>query len=452
MSTQNFLVLPLLVFLFQIGQSPARCQEKELNALTEATPEIPEALESGAPRLVISHENAPSFKNVILSELFPYVKNGSFYMPSVKSLHYNWRLDDQWETAASQADSNASINEDFLKEKVSLGRSYPFGRADAIDRISDPKIAAAKLIWNIHANFWGQKALSANWIVHAIRRGQAEVKLRAEYLRVYPLSLDPEIKTPQLFRELLRFKSPPAASALSYLYFRFIGSEEDAFWVYSPAISKTRQLTGSDRTSPIATLVMSFDDLFGWSGKPEFVDAEILGDQVLLVPFPELVRRVLSRNSLDEKGNNCYSIENGNDNSVKGFVEWNFESKRFSGAAWTPSSAIYIPRKVWKVELTPRDPYSLYGREILYVDKEMMLPLYKLVYDRTGNLWKIVIASFGLVETQGHISPYNAFLIVYDVKDDSAALLGATSISYCDQLPKSISLSYFDPSRLGPGN
>jgi len=50
---------------------------------------------------------------------------------------------------------------------------------------------------------------------------------------------------------------------------------------------------------------------------------------------------------------------------------------------------------VWILELTPKDAYYAYGRQILWIDKELFFGYYKEIYDRAGEYWKTIIRGGG---------------------------------------------------------
>jgi hypothetical protein len=132
-------------------------------------------------------------------------------------------------------------------------------------------------------------------------------------------------------------------------------------------------------------------------------------------------------------------------------LRWNVENRRyFEGDAWLPSSSVWVPRRVVPIELVARDPYSEYGRQRLYVDSESFLPLLKVVYDKAGELSKIVISSYGLnlSSDRKHRRAYPYYTIV--VSDDASSMLRYHTVKYCQKEEGGIDYSGFDPSRLGP--
>lgn len=396
--------------------------------------------------VLINGNNVGQFRNSLVPEMFPLVKEGLVQVNVQPSLSSAWELDAAWEKASAKPDPSMAllVNQGAIPEQFVLPRAFPFGREDALK--SSGREMAGRILWNMAANFWGQHAIQIEWKIRDVDRNGERASYNALFRRLYPLSMNTKERPKQLFRELLRFKTPPAASSLAFLTFRFAQRDEDFLWTLSPAIGKVRQLTGSNRGDPIAGLPSSLDDLVGWSGNPYFVDAELTAEKEFLLPFPKAWNSLLRRTSSDEKDNFCYQVDPPS--GTHAFVEWNVDSKDAAVPSWMPSSIVFVPRTAWRIEVASRDPYSLVGRQILYVDKESMLPLVTIVFDKAGKLWKLVLSGFGLAEGSGKKAPYEAFSVVYSFVDAQAALFTPLSISYCDMFFPDATFADFDPSRL----
>jgi len=132
-------------------------------------------------------------------------------------------------------------------------------------------------------------------------------------------------------------------------------------------------------------------------------------------------------------------------------LKWNVGSRRFPQAAsWLPTEVVFVPVELWRVELRSRDPYSLYGRQVLYVDTELMLPVYKFVYDRAGRHWKTVMSVFGMAESEDKERyPFTSLMVIDDLKAGDSFLLDYLNIRYCNEFPEGTSLASLDPSKLG---
>ena len=259
-------------------------------------------------------------------------------------------------------------------------------------------------------------------------------------LRVFPAIIDQKLRREQLFRELLSFKTPQVLADFSFLTFRLAGNVEDALFEYSGAISKTRQLTGSNRGDPLLVFPFSLDDLMGWSGKIENLDAELSETVKAFAPFQGTEPVSISK----AEGTECVGLQDGK----SPLVQWNFDKHSVAGAGWLPVSSTYAERNLFRIEASSRDPYSLSGRQVIYIDRDSMMPVYRIVYDRGGDLWKIVISGNAMFKASDSVEPFQAFEVVIDLKSDRAALLSLKSFEYCKVPPETFNLSLLDPAKM----
>jgi hypothetical protein len=75
-------------------------------------------------------------------------------------------------------------------------------------------------------------------------------------------------------------------------------------------------------------------------------------------------------------------------------LKFGYEKPGWTGAPWAPTNVIWVKRPVWLIEAFPKDPYYSYGRQVLYLDRENNQLVYKVVYNRAGEYWKLAWADF----------------------------------------------------------
>jgi len=73
--------------------------------------------------------------------------------------------------------------------------------------------------------------------------------------------------------------------------------------------------------------------------------------------------------------------------------------QKWAAAAWWPTNLHLAKRPVWILEITAKDPYYGYGRQYLWVDRELYRAYYKEVYDRAGEYWKTMLLGGGMALT-----------------------------------------------------
>lgn len=422
-------------------------EASDIPALPAGTGPLPDSKDEGQAGIIINSANALEYKNIIIPDLFSFVRSGNIEMDAVRSVRYVWRFDEEWEKNSETALKISPTGS--LPSDTKFTRAFPFGPGSVLKEEKDPKVLGAKILWNIASNFWGMKLLNTEFELIWVKDAGADRRVGGKFVRIYPRALGVDDKTPQIFREKISFESPLQIKGFAWLTFRFLGSEEDGVWVFSPAIHKARQLTGSNRSDVLIKSSVSADDFLSWSGKPELVEAVVERTMVGLVPAPDI-----HIGNLEPTPSECLSVTDSqvSDAGKVGSARWNFENRKFpQGAAWLPNYAVFYPRELWRVELSSKDPYALYGRQILYVDTLSMLPYYKIVYDRAGRLWKTVISAFGLSQSRDKKRkvPYQAFFIVNDHLKKESYIVDFSKIHVCDGLGDGFSLADFDPRRLG---
>ncbi|RIL08422.1 MAG: hypothetical protein DCC75_08980 [Proteobacteria bacterium] len=407
---------------------------------------LPEPRTDSFNPLVLESINLDDGKSLLPAELLPAIRTGTLKIPAAKNLRYAWRYDEEWLKNTKEYKEDPRINFLDLPYKSLQQRGFAFGAADIIKAEKDAGRQGSKILWNVISTLASQRLMKQSFAFVHIKENRTTVLGSLELKRAYLAAFPSDAGSAQIFREIIRFIQPDTLSAYAWLAFRFFGEAEDAFWLYSPAISKSRQLTGSNRSDPLYRLLVSPDDLLVWSGKPEILEAKLVEIGELLIPFESLDHADLLQSSGEAS---CVDIvrRTAQINTGEGgstLPNWLFGS--------FPSDTIFVPRTAFRLELGQRDPYSLYGRQTLYVDAESMLPAYKFVYSRTGQLIKIIIGGFGLAidpETKSS-APFNSFLLAMDAAGKERTQMSSSMIHYCSEITQDFNATDFDPSHLAP--
>lgn len=417
----------------------------ELPEFESEPPELPEARANSvvAGRLINS-SNVLEYKSLLPPELFSWVQAGEISIDAIKDLDFVWRFDDGWYSAPKQREKFTLLADGGLNKGVRLSRGFAFDVKEILNEDAPVLSRGYKALWNAHSTMWSQAVLDSEFELEWFVKGKKELSLRATLSRVYPTLLDKKDKTIQLFREKLQVVQPVVLSALSWLTFRFRDSTEDYYWFASPTIQKTRRLTGSNRSDSILRTPLSLDDLFVWSGTPTGVQPYALESKTYLSPSPsflltetsETSAKCLSAPSTDSTNNTERVARGGEDSKVLN--------------SWWPEGVVFSPRKFLRIEVGSEDPFSQYGRQTIYIDQETMIPVYKFVYDRSGNLWKRVIGGVGLMATKDRRRkvPYHSFLLVQDYKKEEVSFVRFLNYRVCEELPKENEMSEYDPKKL----
>lgn len=304
----------------------------------------------------------------------------------------------------------------------------------------DSKQFAFKVLWNAAASLWRYRSLAIGHSTLLFSRSDAAPhKLEFLLERIHPLSLGaPSSTLSPLFREKISAKKPSVIDTLAWLTLRFFGNSEDFVWVASPVVRSIRQLTGSNRSDHIFSGAFSPDDLLVWSGKVEMVEPIAISQLPLLVPILE------SKNPVATKQDGCTTVAYTPETALK----LQCQGARFKGSAmWTPTNTLMVLRSVYRVELSSRDPFSAETRQVVYIDRDSGLPVYKVVWDQSGRRKKVSLGVLRALELEsGQGVPVLAGQIILHSQDGRRLALLHDSFTACANYIPGRSLEDFDPS------
>ena len=452
----RFYLIALVIFCNSIAiASP---QEPQLDS---EVPQLPTLSQSGEATLVIKGEEAFKYRSLIAPEIYQLVRSGDLVIPSGRALAYEPHSPPAPARESPEQDNHSAQ----LPPEYHLSANLPFWiDSTAVDKKADSKQLARKILWNSAAALWGSQIVDVNFDLIALRTGKIEYGLSGRVVRMYPGLVGLEGRPGQLFKEWVRFSAPKAVERFSWLTYRFLGGDEDLVWLYSPVIQKTRQITGSNRSDSILGSIFTLEDVFTWSVKPELMEATVDTMHPLLVPFPRAAAALAKPTDGEERCHRAVEQASGSSESqtaagtpsaFEGGIKssWNFEPGDAAvGAAWLPRSVVYVPRNTWRIELATQDPYSQYGRQVLYVDAATFLPIMNVVYDRAGLQQKVVISAFGEMQAGEYRAPYLAWSVVFAPDTSRAAIFKVSQYTACRSFGADISADSFDPRRLGAGS
>lgn len=440
----GFLRLFLLTLLVLFSQSNSSLSQ------------TPESVSPSVPRPVLAYRSDvvdlnsfSELKDFIPEELLPDLREGSFAFRKSDELGMVFRFDKEWMNAA-QGIGQFSIGTDGAIQGDGF---LPNGPAFALVLQSDaenlPENFGQKLLWNTYSHWWRLGMLRSSFSLVNLKDERISGESHGEVARIFP-SVYSEKFRQQFFRERVKLEVPELGAELERLTFRLFGQREDTVWASSPVLFETRRIAGSNRADPLPFAVLSLEDIFTFSGKVEIQKPSEVSSRTVFMPFAEnevvpLVKR---------ESDSCFEVKEpeSKKKGVDAQFRWNFEARTLStGAGWLPVNTTYVQRGVWRVVSLVLDPYSLEGWQVLYVDQETLLPMYRFVFDKTGRLWKTILSSFGLAETEDKSFriAYPIFTAVRDHVSGQASLLNYEEFQFCPQ-DLADRESEFLPSVLGP--
>lgn len=438
------LMLPAVLFgLLTIGCSSA-------GAETEAI-EIPVLSKLASPKdenpsgTQINEHNLGEFEQLIPDELKPAIKAADISLTAFRSLRTAGdAFDDRWLAVSAERVATPDMLEQVIRD--GFPRSFLF--SSSIKVLDDATLSirqqGEQLLWNAQSPVASRASYGADFTL-AENGATQGFSLRGSVQRVVPRRFRAEDRTGQLFRERIRIESPAVLKGLSWLTFRFINEQEDVVWAHSPAIKKTRQITSTNRSDPFLGSPLAAEDLLGFAGKIQLLEGVRISRQLLVAPFFSLETLALKSEAA------CATFVP--DRRRHAPAAASASEGKMTHAPSSIADMSFVPRELVRIDLLQRDPYSIYGRQVIYLDAENLAPYYKFVFNRTGQLEKIVITAHALVASADAkiktIVPTSTF--IRSNSDKRTATITYDRIRFCEEGDPTVTLTDFDPKGLGQG-
>lgn len=217
--------------------------------------------------------------------------------------------------------------------------------------------------------------------------------------------------------------SPFDMAGTAMMTWRYRTEKEDMLNGYVPAIRRVRRMTPAGRSDAMFGSDFARDDGgYGlYDGAIKNFKWKIIGEGEVIGGFIGAKPMTVLKN---KDGEWEYDMKN------KDLFQWSYKVKGGSAAPWFVESGVWTKRPVWIIEGIPKDQYYNYGKQIFYIDKELNIGYWKVIYDRTGKYWKTLWAMWGMAQDTQKTSSWNAILH-FNIVDERAQ--HATSI---DSTPK----------------
>ena len=339
----------------------------------------------------LTSSNVIDYKNLLPSFLSLLIEKNLFAAAVVKKLNYQWHYYTEGSVPELKSLSTASTS-NFLQAYNILEDSLSL------------QFSAGNFVYSGSLKWFSS---------HRVRKS-----VKFSLLKTRKISNPPSISLVEQLSFVEVFKSDlvPPLSGLSHTTLRKNTAEHDHYWICSPVLKYSRKIPDTLRGDSILASSFSLDDFFTNSLRIKDSKAQIIDEKKLLLPFlsesslkinsPKNIPHNLSR-LFPKSPSKSYSVigkyKDKYNNRVS--TKWNADFKAWpSSSPWIPNQIIFTPRDVWVIELYPNDPYYPTGKQILYVDKESFLPVYKEIFNKSGDLEKTIISAWGLATTKDQIS------------------------------------------------
>jgi hypothetical protein len=435
------IALAVLVATACLTAGPARAAV-ETGGTATAIQEVPEGT-------VLSKDNWEIAKGHLPDEILELYKRGDYQHPIRKLEGKKGTIADPRLVELSQENKGKfDVNEEGTVVDVKTGErpsviiGWPFPEIAP----DDPK-AGTKALWNyLYTLHWAgsfHTTSPLNWVSRdagIMRRISVDVHFKyydgqpPEFQKLVgenPLNI--------LNRTMGVVKEPADVNGLVSLNWRYReGDKDDQAWTYVPALRRVRPINPANRADGFLGSDLSQDDGPYFDGKPEDFTFKLIGDGWILGTFdnkgldapvsPKALKDLADVSPLVEESESGWRLSYPQTTLIAAQEDgWKQEGGQ---VAWAPQQIALVARPVWIVEATPKNPYYLYGKQVMYFDKENFRGYWKSKYDWKGNVLMNYQVPESLIQkidgAPGHmrISYAGGVAVTNNIKSDRATVSG----------------------------
>jgi uncharacterized protein DUF1329 len=249
---------------------------------------------------------------------------------------------------------------------------------------ADPA-AGVKLVWNFFYQSYllgdDHNLVTLSWVS---RRG-LDRRVATDVWQKYYDGQGPRgpASNPQglLFQQLSTTTFPADLQGTVALAWRYRDARRDSTWAYVPALRRVRAVSPTNRSDGFLGSDISQDDGVYFDGKPEDFTWKYLGERDMLCLY--------DRGAIVDGEHDIRPLPGGGWRIVypaKPRFAWQAGDGRL--LPWAPLSerTVLVRRPVHVVEAVPRDPYYLYGRLVLRLEKGTYVGCYNSKSDWQGQV------------------------------------------------------------------
>jgi hypothetical protein len=368
------------------------------------------------PGMVINKDNWEVAKDVMYPEYLDLVKKGWTQIKVGETLSF--ALPKEYIDATRKYAEQVKLSPEGYLENYVAGIPFP-GLPDP----SDPQ-AGIKLAWNFKRGFnWGDNACICPFYWSYVKGdGTVEKTIKWDFHimnfkhRVFHEPRPEILPNPQeLFRSLqAQAYEPFDLKDTQFLLWQYEDERKrDDSWLYLGFQRRVRRLSQEQRADSFLGSDAFVDDFEGYEGRVTDMKWKFVGEKVLLMPY-------YKHNEMEFKLPD-FPISKNTDEDGYHFIE-------FSGRAnWFPNITWQL-RKMYVLEVTPKDPTYPYSKRVWFQDAEQYTNPLSFIYDRKGELWKVFLISkahpdFHLPVNKGSSVALDNAVHIIDVQRDHATTL-----------------------------
>jgi hypothetical protein len=332
----------------------------------------------------LDKSNWQEAQDLFPAEILGHYKSSEFASP-IGDMKATYALDPSVLEAGEKNEGKFKIDAHGSVVETATGQlpDYSYGLPFAPAKLDpkDPEVAL-KIVWNYEYAYWsnGSNRLSSllTWLSGGSSRADRQVTLES-IVKVIEGNRHREANPQQFSRLDRNFLIEPAdIHGTASLTWRYKDpTKRDLAWAFVPALRRVRAVTPANRSDGVFGSEMTQDDGFnGFDGKPEDFTYKLLGQADQYMSF--------SPESLDGSIKFAPSPTGQGWHFEQPPARYGFREATWKGLSWCPLDSALIARPTWVVEATPKDQYYLFGKIVLWIDRETYKVSNVVKYDWKG--------------------------------------------------------------------
>jgi hypothetical protein len=337
---------------------------------------------------VVDQQTAATYEQLLAPEVLAHYKAGE-YRNEIAA----WPANPPWEQAFADASAanvkRLGVNDagTIVGQPGGAPATGIYGLPFRIDP-ADPQ-AGVKVIWNAYYALWRigstHDVLTLDWVGKKGLERQALLESHTLYSEGVPAARAQKGDTLGLAsRQLAVVTSPADLNGTASLTWRFRAADQrDQSWTYVPALRRVRQVSPANRSDGFLGSDLSQDDGAFFDGKPEDFTWKLVGErEALVLADPASLAGTVSRKGRPDGG---FEEQWAADQKILGY-----QDREWTGLPWAPRGPVLARRQLWIVEATPHDPYYLFKKIELGIDKETFQGARSRKFDGQGALLRSI--------------------------------------------------------------
>ena len=346
---------------------------------------VPSASADVVPGDVIDSSNWQKVESLLPEPVLDWVKRGEFIL-DIGELDVEDPVKNRSDYVLAAMETNRgkyTLDENLGIIEKETGKfathlvGFPFTVIDPEDPLVVEKLMYNKL-YGQHVNGFFKFRFQLIWVASTGFEREVDCAWQGASMTGFPEAKKFKNSAGVEKYSIMVVRRPYDLAGTAIMTHRFLDpTKSDNTFGYIPAIRRVRRMSAANRSDAFIGSDECVDDVNGYDGKVSAFDWKLVRVQEGLMAFlPGVYPFVQNRYGEWETTKDVKKVVYG------------YEDPEWQGAPWAPTNLEWVKRKVFIVEMTPKDRYYNYGTHYIWISPETYACPFKVVNDRAGQYWK----------------------------------------------------------------